>query len=390
MSRDLPFKKSVLAAFMAVLCAAGVLCYLSRADAPRSPTIWTRRGVIKPWAALRKSVFYEAPLTTITHLAMVPGQAGQGACVAILDQRSVSNVDIMTRELRSRVNFDVVSPNPILVNSARNKKPQILCRGYGYTDVALLDGDGNTVWRLPQSSHDLATAADLDQDGKTEYYIATSDGIQRLDATGRLVWQQGLGVLYTWVNAFEHEGGHTPTTLLALTALNQVHTYDGRGKLLNARQLPKDVVALRVVHEMSEGQRPHLVFLKAAGSSQCIEVTNSDGVTEFEYAVPSACKALFGLEVTTVQFIEGGPTYYAVLTPFSSSTGCALLSLLTVDGKLKYQEILGRGTGLLAVSASAHDGSSGVLFVGDSKPRRVMMYSAVEPRTTETPETNGR
>jgi len=337
-----------------------------------------RRGIRVEKPRLTKTTFYESPTPSITELALIAseGTASRNDSVAIVDQLSVQAVGLLTRQLIRTVAFDRACADWTVIPGAHRNWQGFLCRGDGGNDVILLSDEGHVQWALPSRDYRWGTVADLDRDGTYEVYVATRQEIQALDMNGHVRWST-LNSSVTWLGGCSSaRDSANADVLVGLAGNNTVLIIARDGTFLRAISLPDYFVAIRVVAWPALGNGPYVIGLTSEGNGQSLQVLSLQGVPKFSYELPAQFPTAIDLEATTVALDSDAKPYLAVLALFSSSTGLGFLSLFDANGRLAYQEVVGRSRGILAIAPGRLPTSpDGALLVGESDPRRVSIYS---------------
>ena len=150
--------------------------------------------IIQGEELFEKELFYQAPMTWITHIAPVSMTPESGLQIAISGQKTMHIVHGDTGILDRKVEFDwhpgVLRPE--VIGGQRNGEFEIMVRGGGFGDVGLIDQDGKCLRtyrpgdKLPPN--DMA-AGDLDRNGVTEFYVAEREWLHKLSQKGGKIWR---------------------------------------------------------------------------------------------------------------------------------------------------------------------------------------------------------
>jgi hypothetical protein len=105
--------------------------------------------------------------------------------------------------------------------------------GGGFSRTLLQDLDGTELWEYrpdPKLSPDAMRPADLDRDGRVEFYGSTTGAIARLDSEGREVWRHPT-ILAGLLAALPREG-ESPAWIVAVEYGRRMTVWDDGGRLL--------------------------------------------------------------------------------------------------------------------------------------------------------------
>lgn len=167
------------------------------------------------------------------------------------------------------------------------------CRGGGFSDVGLVDADGNTVWSFDGGGFfneggaaNHLFAGDINGDGDMEFCVAFSESLACFDKEGRTLWRVIDGDWYDQVEIVNL--GTTATRVLAVrhppaSRVDYLDVRNGSGELL-ARQPVPDSYRFDIVQWPPHQEEPSLVT--QVGSS--LAFRSLDGQPTLEYPIPDA------------------------------------------------------------------------------------------------------
>lgn len=235
--------------------------------------------------------------------------------------------------------------------------------GGGYSDTKVLRLDGTLLWayrpdpKLPPNS---LLPADLDRDGQTEFYSATTHALVRLDQAGREIWSRpaGLAAITTVLPA---EGPH-PAVILTVEYGRRAAVWDTQGKLLAERPAPADDAPLALVNH------PRGRVLVHGGAS----ARGYDLEGKLLFAVPLPDMRL--VSAHGVRLHAGDPGHLALVATADRDTNRSRALLVAADGRIAYDEITADLPRWLPVGQA--DGSH-VLFL--ARPHLLERLTPVAP-----------
>lgn len=274
-------------------------------------TVLKRRALIErigePRIVIGTEMFESIPISTKAAWFLTGDFDSQpGDDLAIVDHSGADVIDSASREVTHHVAFGgepgrlwgsfselVRMPDDRLV---------VAQTGGGFSRTLLQDLNGSEIWEYRPNSRlapDALRPADLDRDGRVEFYASSTEGIARLDSEGREVWRRpapNAGLLETlprtadgpaWIVAVAYgqrvlvwdENGQ-PIGELAVTAaaspLAVVDTFAGRSLIHGGRaaaaydlqgkalfEIPLGDFTLSTVTAVrfSASEEPHLAML---------------------------------------------------------------------------------------------------------------------------------
>ncbi len=222
--------------------------------------------------------------------------------------------------------------------------------GGGYSETKVLGLDGSLLWefrpdpKLPPTS---LLPADLDRDGRTEFYSATTKALVRLDESGREIWSQpaGLASITTLLPADDAN----PDAILTVEYGRRAAVWDEQGKLLAEKPAPADDAPLALV------QHPRgRALVHGGGSARGHDL---GGKLLFEVPLPD----MRLVSAHGVRLHAGDPGHLALIATADRDTDRSRALLVAADGRIVYDEITPALPRWLPVRQA--DGSH-VLFLG--------------------------
>ena len=269
----------------------------------------------------------------------------------ILDSKtraSKTSIALKTSIQFRRGGTHLVSPE--IVDFKKDGTFKIMFRGGGFGDVGLLNHNGNLLWIYkpdhpykPNKKLLLAemTAGDLDRNGELEFYVATMhNGIHKLDYNGKKIWEIGNtkrgemeGKLIMDVEVYNPAEKEIP--LLVVRSYNgEIQFRNCDGQLVREIKPEIKVKRLQLINWPTPGH-----ILTKSGNS--VYILDLNGKTIFKYTPIYGFMRFRG---TGVKLSDHQKPYLAVITTSKAKTFRHLLSILSPDGELVYQEVL-KGAG---------------------------------------------
>ncbi len=329
---------------------------------------------------LKKSTLIDVGLLSdVETLEFLPTKDRTERLIAVFLASSVLMVDLQTGDVRRTIQFEDGVIHPTFVDVDQDSDPEILMRYGGVINTSFLDSTGKTVWQRPSRAMMNAAAGDLDGDGHPEIYLAGTSGLERVTPGGQTVCQAAPDTWFTTLLPYVHGDAEQPM-LVARTLHGIIQLYNSECELMRTVSMAKSGLLLEIVRWPVGDRRARLITWHMERSpayigptQHSIVVMDLNGQIEFEYTFPKGQQTCMSLRCAIVRFDDDEPPYLAVLGSFKAGTRRSMLSLFSLDGRLVYNEILGRGEGLLAVRPSSENARGEILLVSDGF--KVVRYS---------------
>jgi hypothetical protein len=171
------------------------------------------------------------------------GQPGDE--IAIVDHRGADLLDSTSLAVAQRVEFGGTPGRLWTAFSSLVRMPDgrlmVAQTGGGFSQTLVRDLDGSTRWEYrpdPSRSPDALRPADLDADGRLEFYASTTDALARVDADGQEVWRQP-SALASLVGLLPRSG-NIPAWIVSVQYGRKVEVRDDSGRLLGERAATAD------------------------------------------------------------------------------------------------------------------------------------------------------
>ena len=224
--------------------------------------------------------------------------------------------------------------------------------GGGYQDTEVHDLDGRLLWRYRPDANLPPTTmkpADLDGDGRPEFYASSTNAIARLDENGQEVWRRPLS-LGSLVAALAKEG-RRPAWVVTYNAGGRAAVWSDAGEALGEIRLSSDSRAL------GAGDWRNDRVLLAGGTT--LRTITLDGREQFSYTLPDF--TFNGAAV--VRLRADAPPYLAAIAAAPRDVGRWRVLVFSADGRIVFDEIAGAPVRLL--TARRADGSEALLLATD-------------------------
>jgi hypothetical protein len=219
--------------------------------------------------------------------------------------------------------------------------------GGGYADTEVQTLDGVLLWRFRPSPQLPAVAlkpADLDADGRLEFYGDNGDFVARLDADGHELWRRPTRYPAGLVLSGPRTGA-TPAWVVALQN-DRISIWDERGSLL--AELSTRASDVTAVADWPE-RRTLLI------GDTTLRGRNLDGTLAFEIPLGDFRFS----EAVAIRFVPGGPRYLAIVGAAPRDVRRWRLFVLAPDRTPVYDEVLEQWVRLLV--ARRPDGADTLL-----------------------------
>jgi len=366
---QLSFGKQALRSRAKVLSLAlGILAVvLSGCDGSAQPEIVGANGI-----DLRKERFFDIGTNWVTGIQQVRLGSDTEPEIAVFGS-GMFVVQAGSGEQKVWIDTALPALNPSVLPRGENPF-RILAGGGGFSNVGLMDEHGRVLWKYhphPRLPPNGMFAADLDRDGRWEFYVAARDGLRRLDEAGQLVWHKERGAIVRDV-AFVRNSVNAERMVACLLSDSELSFWDHRGTLI-ARVKP-DTSFLGI--ESCEWPGPGYI-LGYAGNQ--IVIVDTDGRAVFRYKIrgvrwPPGASEIFGVRVVPARLAARVKDYLCVLVKLRAELRTSIFYVFSPNGELVHAETLGPSTGICSINGSG-PGQQAVL-VGDGST--VWRYSLGE------------
>lgn len=356
-------KKAIIAVsiFLALLIAAGVFVYYKlspdikevEARAEQEQKLLQPR-LVKGSGKFERHPFYtNERLGNISQIRVGWPADREGADIVVVGSRGADFIDLAS-QIKKQIQFSTNQNTSVTV--ARTSA----AGGYGYltrdeswtAPAMLFDEEGQLRWRSkgPWSGVDDSAPGDVLGDGKLSVVIGFNGGggIALLDGQGHSVWNKREGNVWH-VETLDIEGNGREE-ILHSNAKGQLLVRDAKGKLI-AQYLPGSYVSWFAITRWGDEPKPThiLVPTKRRREGCCTPVfvvLDAHGKIVAERESPLG-SVLNRTAATPVRFGKHDD-YFAILQN-NFARGRSMVLLYDKDGQIVYQEVLGESCLGLAV-----------------------------------------
>jgi hypothetical protein len=219
-------------------------------------TVIKRRAVLErvgpPRVAVGAERFQSIPLATKAAWFLTGSLDDQpGDELAIVDHAGADVLDSATLAVKNRVAFGGEPGRLWGSFSTLVRMPDgrlaVAQTGGGFSRTIVQDLDGREAWEYrpnPRLAPDALRPADLDGDGRVEFYASSTDGIARLDADGRAVWRRASTAALLDMLPRTSDG---PAWVVATEYGRKVLVWDENGQQLTELSVTAEASPLAVV-----------------------------------------------------------------------------------------------------------------------------------------------
>ena len=304
--------------------------------------------------------------------------------IAVVDHRGVTLLDPSDFHARERVDFGA-EPGRLwnwYSKLARLEGRLVVVQtGGGFSETEIRELDGRLVWRHrpdPKLPPRALLPAELDADGRLEFYVADGRSIARLDGDGRDVWRAVTPFGAGLVLSESSRTGSRPGWVVSFVHPGSITIRDHTGAVL--AKLPAGEGGPVTVGEWKDRR----VILTGTSSVRGLEL---DASAVFD--VPLGDFTLS--HALTIRFAPAASPHVAILAAAPREVHRWRLVLISSDETIVYDEILEKPAGLLRLRGA--DGRESVLVSGDGlraiRPRRdpspAVAAGHTDPRTVPDP-----
>lgn len=226
--------------------------------------------------------------------------------------------------------------------------------GGGYQATELRELDGRLLWSYhpdPELPPSALRSADLDGDGRAEFYATTVHAMVRLDATGHEVWKRPTRM--SALTALAPRTAADPAWVVGVEYGRVTQVWDDAGKPL-AEIADSGLPAVAGIVEWPAGRA---LVLAPHGAARGIDLARR---TLFE--LPIGEDFTLG-EALSLRFAPGAPSHLVLAATAARDVGRARLLVVSPARQTAYDEVLEQPVRLL--KARRADGAETLLVCGD-------------------------
>ncbi|MBM4147382.1 MAG: hypothetical protein FJ240_14105 [Nitrospira sp.] len=329
-------------------------------------------GIQSGAGLLSKSLFFNAVYdeeageagNTIRTIQVGNFKSSSGKEIVIFSKYRCFILDAGTRKLKKTIRFTKpmgLSPELLKIND--DGSLEIILRGGGFDDVGLVNTYGEFIWKYKreQGTSPRMSAGKFDRDGQVEFYIADSDGLHKLDHSGKQIWKTKDNVGERDIQIYK-PGRNKPSVIITRDSHGNIRYWDATGKLLKEVIPEIESYGLEIIYW------PDDYHILAIGDYKII-IMNLDGKIVFQYKLKEDICQSF-VHLLEIMDIRGVPVrlepkkrpYLAVITEHRAALKKTTLSIFSPEGQPIYREMLNSSTGINTLENP--DGSESLL-VGD-------------------------
>jgi len=213
-------------------------------------------------------------------------------------------------------------------------------------------------------------AENLDRDGQVTFYIADSDGLHKLDHSGKQIWGKKDKIGERDIQIYK-PGRNKASVIITRDIHGNIKYWGETGKLL------KEVIPEIESHDLEIVYWPDDYHILAIGDYKII-IMNLDGKIAFQYKLKEdICQSfihlleIMDIRGVSVKLDPNKRPYLAVITKHRAALKKATLSIFSPAGQPVYWEMLNSSTGINTLKNP--DGSESLL-VGDGA-KKVWIYN---------------
>lgn len=233
--------------------------------------------------------------------------------------------------------------------------------GGGFSETEIFELDGTLLWRYrpdPKLSPNALKAADLDGDGRLEFYAIGPHAVVRLDGNGREVWSKPAHVSSSLLLS-EPRTGATPAWVAVHEYNRGITIWDENGLPLG-RLSEEAVVGTATIADWLDRR----LFVGGSSTLRCVDLEGraviDQPLGDFQFR-----------QALAVRLVPGTSSHLAVLAGTPRDVKRWRLLVLSADGAIAYDEIFDYPAGIL--KARQPDGAETLLVTGNG-------LSAIRPR----------
>lgn len=329
----------------------GALLFLCVAVAAVSGCSWPPQiGVVEGEGFLKKVPAFAELGDLPGGLRLLPARSEEGLVLASFGTSEVLFLDSTTGATKERIRFEKPWPG-----RPWHVFPNWEGPGYRYVlrePLRLVDNSRGVLWSYPANLSieiPMILAGDLDANGRPEFYVQRFDALVQLDEHGKESWRvpRQYGV-YRSAAICQRGPGGVPCIVSLLDPCNgyssALEFRDGTGALLMQTILPTYVSlpwAFAVVRWPTEE-----CILTAYGREY--SAWTLKGALVFSESLPPLRRLnIVDLEAAVVRHDSTGQPLLAIMLGFPFSSRCSMLLVHDPTGRVIYEEVVPRDSGLL-------------------------------------------
>ena len=325
-------------------------------------TVVQRRAALErigpPRVVVGGDTFDSMPVSTKSGWPVVAELDGQpGDELAVVDHMGADIFDSGTLDLKTQIPFGGEPGRLWGSFSSLVRLPDgrvvVAQTGGGFSRTRLQDLNGAELWEYrpnPKLSPDALRPADLDRDGRVEFYGSSTDYVARLDPDGREVWRRPMTL--PWLLATMPSEGDTPAWIVTVEYGRKVLVWDGDGRMLIDRAVTAEDTPLSVADTFAGRSLIH--------GGQSARAFDLEGKPLFDVALGDfTLSTAFGVRFTPI-----GAPHLALVGSTDRDTSRYRLLIVDPDRRAVYDEIFDQYPRVF--TARRADGSH-ALFIDDDR-----------------------
>ncbi len=263
--------------------------------------------------------------------------------LAIVPQTGIYLFDAASLKKKAKIDFKKADGDTLWLGLSPYLIPNqsgfsIAMLGGGFGDIGLLDQSGKELWKFKSNPSLPPNGMVVDDTHGQEphFYVCDSGAIYRLDAAGAVVWKVAESADYIALIRDQDTAGAGFAT--AKHRSRTLSIWSASGKRIQQIELPFYPNELAFV-------RMGAISGFVVRSDAQVAFFDHSGTHRFSYTY-DAVPVLHGPSAVLVQIVAEQPPLLALRSASRSATGKSVLTLLSLDGSLVYEEYLGGGSAL--------------------------------------------